>query len=376
MVKNIEKFCLNCGKTFFAQRDEALYCSTNCRAKYNRLHKGTIFEQECKNCGKQFTTITPKKIFCCKECKTKYYVKNPIRHEYILICHNCGIVFTKFLTNKPKDEENHYCSQKCVIANKIKVGIGKTSHCKQCGEEFLQQQKTHIFCCTECKTIYGMQHPLTKVATCSFCGKEIIRVRSKKSKNFFCCRDCESAFRMSETEDVRICEYCKKEFKCKKRDKLRFCSKGCQISGINKSPTVPHRTVINFLLNTDYLINIEHPIARFSIDIYFVDLDFGVEVCGQYWHCDNRVYAEAKTKAQSDGILKDKKKALYLRKQNIPILYLWEYDINRDFDMCKKLIMEFVEKNGILNNYHSMNYEICEDKLKLKNEILIPHFEK
>jgi hypothetical protein len=53
-----------------------------------------------------------------------------------------------------------------------------------------------------------------------------------------------------------------------------------------------------------------------------------------------------------------------------------EEKIKNDLNMCKKLIMEFIEGCGILDNYHSMNYELKNNELILKNEILIPYFER
>ena len=43
--------------------------------------------------------------------------------------------------------------------------------------------------------------------------------------------------------------------------------------------------------------------------------------------------------------------------------------------MCKKLILEYINKNGILENYHSFNYVIDDGKLKLNKDIIISYQE-
>jgi hypothetical protein len=61
---------------------------------------------------------------------------------------------------------------------------------------------------------------------------------------------------------------------------------------------------------------------------------------------------------------------------SIPILYLWETDILDNFEMCEKLILEFIESCGTLDNYHSFNYFVEDNMLALDNSILIPYFEQ
>lgn len=59
---------------------------------------------------------------------------------------------------------------------------------------------------------------------------------------------------------------------------------------------------------------------------------------------------------------------------NIEILYLWESDINLNLDLCEKLIQEYIEKDGILDNFHSFNYFIDKNgNLRLKDIIAIPY---
>lgn len=38
--------------------------------------------------------------------------------------------------------------------------------------------------------------------------------------------------------------------------------------------------------------------------------------------------------------------------------------------MCEKLILEYIEKNGKLQNYHSFNYALNDDTLSLSDNVI------
>lgn len=43
----------------------------------------------------------------------------------------------------------------------------------------------------------------------------------------------------------------------------------------------------------------------------------------------------------------------------------------------KKLILEYIKRNGILNNYHSFNYYLDEENnLRLNNVLTVPYQDK
>ena len=52
---------------------------------------------------------------------------------------------------------------------------------------------------------------------------------------------------------------------------------------------------------------------------------------------------------------------------------MWETDINKNEELCKKLIQEYINCNGILNNYHSFNYSIVESNLSLNSNTITPY---
>ena len=59
---------------------------------------------------------------------------------------------------------------------------------------------------------------------------------------------------------------------------------------------------------------------------------------------------------------------------DIEILYLWEEDLNIRPDLCRKLILLYIQNKGKLDNYHSMNYHMDEKcDVALNKDIIIPY---
>ena len=68
---------------------------------------------------------------------------------------------------------------------------------------------------------------------------------------------------------------------------------------------------------------------------------------------------------------KDKAKHTYIKNYyDVEVLYLWENDIVNNEELCEKLILEYIKKNGMLQNYHSFNYVLNNDILSLSNNII------
>lgn len=73
-------------------------------------------------------------------------------------------------------------------------------------------------------------------------------------------------------------------------------------------------------------------------------------------------------------IPRDKAKHTYIKKYyEIEILYLWENDIYNNIDVCVELIKKYIQKDGVLENYHSFNYHINDGILTLNNNIITPY---
>jgi len=56
-------------------------------------------------------------------------------------------------------------------------------------------------------------------------------------------------------------------------------------------------------------------------------------------------------------------------------LYLWEEDILNNIDLCEKLILLYINKKGLLDNYHSFNYYLDNEDLFLKKFLIKPYMD-
>lgn len=119
----------------------------------------------------------------------------------------------------------------------------------------------------------------------------------------------------------------------------------------------------------------ETPFKYYAVDNYLSDSNLVIEVMGDYWHSSPMLYTiDDVSKTQRKIIRRDKAKRTYLQEHYaIPILYLWESDLSKREEVCKKLVRKYIQTNGILDNYHSFNYHIDDDGvLRLNSEIIIP----
>lgn len=121
-----------------------------------------------------------------------------MKKQYKHICDYCGkehmigsTVYNRLINGKQK---KCYCSKEC--ANNAKH-TGHMIICDNCGKMFYRR-KYHI----------DRQNDVN--------GKQ------------FCSVECESEYKHKEAIEIRTCEICGKEYKCKKISTQRFCSRECQ----------------------------------------------------------------------------------------------------------------------------------------------------
>ena len=114
-------------------------------------------------------------------------------------------------------------------------------------------------------------------------------------------------------------------------------------------------------------------IGFMQIDNYLNDYNLMIEVQGDYWHVNPIIYncnGRFINNTQIKDIIQDKKKHTYVKNTGIEILYIWESDIKNNVDLCEKLILNYIDKHGILENYNSFNWFISNGSLNLKKDIL------
>ena len=268
-------------------------------------------------------------------------------------CEYCGKEKTE-PPNVYKLNKNSYCSKECYWkdkTNKIEHGENSkfynriTTNCTNCGKEIkiipYNYNKVNLF---------GDNH--------NFCSQECYWEYRRK----YYTGEKASMFNHQYTEEQL--QEMKKIIIKNSRNSKRFDSN--------------IQLIVNNILNKNNInYKREFIVKYYAIDNYLIDYNLMIEVMGDYWHTSPLKYNDNKykiNKIQQKGLLHDKQKHTYIKTHNnIEILYLWEGDINNNIKLCEKLILKYIECNGILGNYHSFNWMLENDNIILSDKIIIPY---
>lgn len=326
----------------------------------------------CDNCNKEFDITNFKynrsKTHCCsKECSNQLKSK-----KVIVKCKRCASDIL-VIESRAKKHNTFFCSKECETVYKYDKSH-KTVHCEVCGKDMiLEKSSTQRFCCVDCQnewqtTNVGIKNKKFSrlLISCDYCGKEFYQREYKvKSQQYnFCCDKCKREWYAN--------VYSQQEWY--KNEKRKVAVKMLEDGVFGNVDTAPQKIINSLLKDNDINFQNEYNCKYYSIDNYITDYNLMIEVMGDYWHCNPNKYKIIKNKKHIDRIPKDKAKHTYIKnKYNIEILYLWEYDIHNNLDVCKLLIEEYVGNGGVLKNYHSFNYELVENKIQLKKDLIIPY---
>lgn len=310
------------------------------------------------------------------------------------------ILFEKSLyINDLSTELNLTIDETIMLVNGIKVGGKKYMlkvNCEYCGEEIekpvsVYLKNKYLYCSLDCYwnhkaeiTPHGTNNNFYKriTTTCTNCSKhiEIIPYDYNKTNKFgdnhnFCSKQCyweyRSKYYVGEKSSIADIEYTPE-----RREKMKEIA--FENSRSSKRFDSCIQLVTNNILDKNNIAyKREFIVGYYAVDNYLPDYHLFIEVMGDYWHSSPLKYNEDKYKInaiQRKTLQHDKQKHTYIKNHfNKEILYLWEYDIEHNIDVCEKLVFEYINNNGILENYHSFNYHIQNNELKLNNDIITPY---
>jgi hypothetical protein len=141
--------------------------------------------------------------------------------------------------------------------------------------------------------------------------------------------------------------------------------------------TKPQRIVNEILDNKNIKYKNEGDFKYYAVDNYLIDDCLVIEVMGDYWHGNPCKYSYNYNDIQRKRVIKDKAKHTYIKQYyDIEILYLWEDDLYNRSYLCKRLIMEYIKNKGCLDNYHSFNYHIKNNRLLLNDKLIYAYFDE
>lgn len=252
------------------------------------------------------------------------------------------------------------------------------AHCDYCGAELeiqpCHQHKRWHFCNQECHNKFESfgPHKTGSYYTCEQCGKEVWKTPAEvaRTEHVFCSTACAGLFRRNRI--VQICPTCGQEFESVKADHRIYCSRSCAMRMVESRP----QQIVNEWLDANGIkYERERYVRGVQVDNYLVDYDLIIEVNGDYWHCNPERYDHILYEHQINGISRDRFRSEKIHSAGIPVLYLWECDINGDPDKCKALIASFVENRGLLREFHSFNYVYLDLQLHLRSNRIVPYSE-
>lgn len=293
----------------------------------------------------------------------------------------------------------HYCSRSCMGSDrindinpnpkkdKIKVECELCEAHLEVHESVAITNKWH-FCSKEC--YYGYRSKFLKGdkiynyqglhENCDTCGEatKVTEYYLENRKNVFCSKECYYEFRSKYYIGDKHPQFGNKktpeQIEHMRTTTARRIANG-EFPQTNTSIQIKTRGLIEEL-NMSFKEEIQF--KYYTLDFYNEEENLAIEVMGDYWHANPTKYEHYETlnDIQKKDIKRDKSKNTYLKKNhNFEVLYLWENDINNNPDLCKKLILEYVQKKGILTEYNSYNYFLSSnDSLEYQKDIILPFF--
>lgn len=295
--------------------------------------------------------------------------KRKLTGEYIE-CEWCGGLAYK-TQSQLKKHKHHYCSNKCQSEKKHSEAYEDRA-CEICGELMhVSKKSTQRFCSTECQKMWQTQQVgelnkrfTRKKINCDYCGNEFFvkNYKTLTNQNHFCSKNCRQewfANIWSQSDEWK--------------DESRKRAANMMKNNLSITMTKPQIIVNELLDNYHIQYNNEEQFIYYSVDNYLINHNLIIEVMGDYWHGNPLKFNELNN-LQRKNIGRDKAKHTFIQKYyDINILYLWEKDILERQDLCLSLILSYIENDGLLENYHSFNYILHNEKLTLNYPLVQPY---
>jgi len=126
---------------------------------------------------------------------------------------------------------------------------------------------------------------------CEHCKKEFKIHNYRKDSARFCSQECFDKSRRI----IKLCPTCNNNFTFPKYEKRKYCSLVCAYKGVQRGNCLSREVLENIKKDFTHLDIIEEYKVDagsrwYFIDIFIKEISVCLEVDGQYWHCDERVY--------------------------------------------------------------------------------------
>ena len=291
-----------------------------------------IIERKCDGCGKDFR---------------KSYASNRKPPRYC--CRACCDGDAKYQTAKAT----------ATAATRFPGERYKTIQCAHCRKDVLVDARTkrqRKYCSTACK--YANKASSEVVISCRTCGVAV-KATQRPDRAFpqYCSRQCmfkdplragevaaatkramnNPAVREKMMAGVRIRSQ-KPEWIVSRREiMLAAYKRGCFDE---KTFTAPARAIAAMMDELGVKYEREWILGHYSYDFYLPDFHVCIEVQGDYWHGNPRVYSSQQLTARQRRRQNiDKTKRSFAQNRGVGVIAVWEWDITRRFRWCREQLL-------------------------------------
>jgi len=102
------------------------------------------------------------------------------------------------------------------------------------------------------------------------------------------------------------------------------------------------KKINNYLEDIGVSFESQKKIGFYHCDFYLPFYNLIIEVQGDYWHGNPDKFTNL-NEVQTKNIRRDKAKKTYLINKNYKLLYIWECDINTNFELVKEMITKVTQ---------------------------------
>jgi G:T-mismatch repair DNA endonuclease (very short patch repair protein) len=255
----------------------------------------------CKLCSKMVRELPSlKRIYCSKACqniaqKTRFIGSgNPnCKHRPPKVCIDCGTRITK------------NAKKRCRPC-KAKAATGE-------GNPFYGEKHT-----TKSRKLISKAH---KGRVSTFLGRHHTEENKKQSSEFHK-------------------ERWKTLSKKKRRAALDCLQRGCETQLKHKNPTRPEKCIMELMESVGMRFSRNEPLyGKFFVDFAITDTNILIEVFGDYWHCNRKIFSEPRaSQIKQEG--RDRSRLAYLRKCGHKVIVFWEQDIKSKSSKITRILQK------------------------------------
>jgi very-short-patch-repair endonuclease len=111
-----------------------------------------------------------------------------------------------------------------------------------------------------------------------------------------------------------------------------------------QNDTLPCRKFKDLLEVNNINYEQEKRIEYWSFDFYLIDYNICIEIDGDYWHSNPKIYKDGpKTSTQKRNAIRDIKKNKFCKNNNIKLIRFWESDILGDIECILQKLLDVIK---------------------------------